>query len=67
MIKNHKNSLKLINKIQKIRSRNNTNWMDLLKLAFKYDPKNSSKIMSKIYRDDQKISKLVKKLYQTSK
>jgi hypothetical protein len=67
MIKSHKNSLKLINKIQKIRSRNNTNWMDLLKLAFKYDPKNSSKIMSKIYRDDQKISKLVKKLYQTSK
>jgi hypothetical protein len=67
MIKSHKNSLKLINKIQKIRSRNNTNWMDLLKLAFKYDPKNSSKIMSKIYRDDQKISKFVKRLYQTSK
>ena len=67
MIKSHKNSLKLINKIQKIRSRNNTNWMDLLKLAFKYDPKNSSEIMSKIYKDDQKISKLVKKLYQSNK
>jgi hypothetical protein len=67
MVKSHKNSLKLINKIQKIRSRNNTNWMDLLKLAFKYNPKKSSKIMSKIYRDDQKISRLVKKLYQNNK
>ena len=67
MVKKRKNSLKLINNIQKIRSKNNVNWMDILRLAFKYDPKNSSKIMSKIYRDDQKISKLVKKLYQTSK
>mgnify|MGYP004362225147 FL=1 len=36
----------------------------MLRLAFKYDPKNSSKIMSKIYLDDQKISKLVKELYK---
>jgi len=65
-VKNLKNkkSLILINKIQKIRSKNNINWMDMLRLAFKYDPKNSSKIMSKIYLDDQKISKLVKELYK---
>ncbi len=62
-LKNRK-SLILINKIQKIRSKNNINWMDMLRLAFKYDPKNSSKIMSKIYLDDQKISKLVKELYK---
>ena len=67
MVKRHKNSLKLINKIQKIRSKNNVNWMDILRLAFKYDPKNSSKIMSKIYKDDLKISKLVKKLYKNNK
>ena len=60
----NKKSLILINKIQKIRSKNNINWMDMLRLAFKYDPKNSSKIMSKIYLDDQKISKLVKELYK---
>ena len=60
-------SLELINKIQKIRSKNNVNWMDILRLAFKFDPKTSSKIMSKIYIDDQKISKLVKKLGESTK
>ena len=65
MKNNKKNqSLELINKIQKIRSKNNINWMDMLRLAFKHDPKNSSIIMSKIYIDDQKISKLVQKLYK---
>ena len=37
---------KIINQIEKIRSKNNVNWMNVLRLAFKYDPKaqqNSSK------------------------
>ncbi len=41
--------------------------MDILRLAFKHDPKNSSNIMAKIYFDDQKISKLVKKLSKINK
>ena len=57
-----KNYEKIINTIQKIRSRNNVNWMNILKLAFKLDPKNASKIMSKINYDDKKISLLIKKL-----
>ena len=61
------NTLKLINKIQYIRSKNNSNWMDILKVAFKHDPQSSSKIMSNIYIDDQKIIKLVKKLVIESK
>ena len=32
------NSNKIINKIQEIRSKNNVNWMDLLRLAFKNAP-----------------------------
>ena len=28
-----------INKVQKIRARNNVNWMNILKLAFKHAPK----------------------------
>ena len=60
-------NLKLINRIQKIRSKNNVNWMNILRLAFKHDAKNASKIMSKIYFDDQKISLLVKKLSKNSK
>ena len=57
-----KNYNKIINEIQKIRSKNNVNWMNILKLAFKLDPKNSAKIMKKINYDDKKISNLLKKL-----
>ena len=53
---------KIINQIEKIRRKNNVNWMDMLRLAFKYDPKGAAKIMSKIYSDDIKIGKLAKKL-----
>ena len=34
-----KNYNQIINKIQKIRAKNNVNWMNILKLAFKLDPK----------------------------
>ena len=53
---------KIIDQIEKIRSKNNGNWMNVLRLAFKYDPKNAAKIMSKIYADDAKIGELAKKL-----
>ena len=54
------NYLKIINQIQKIRSKNNVNWMNILKVAFKHAPKESIKIMSKINSDDKKISNLLK-------
>ncbi len=57
-----KNYNKIINQIQKIRSKNNVNWMDILRLAFKLDPKKASKIMKKINYDDKKISNLLSKL-----
>ena len=56
------NYLKIIKKIEKIRSKNNVNWMNILKLAFKLDPKNAAKIMKKINYDDKKISNLLNKL-----
>jgi hypothetical protein len=59
MKKNYNN---ILNKIEKIRSKNNINWMNILRLAFELDPKKSSKIMSKINFDDKKISELLKKL-----
>ena len=55
-------SVKVVDKIQEIRSKNNVNWMNLLKLALRLNPKKTSEILSKIYADDQKISKLVSKL-----
>ena len=57
-----KNYNQIINKIQKIRAKNNVNWMNILKLAFKHDPRNASKIMKKINYDDKKISKLLSQL-----
>ena len=54
--------IKIINQIQSVRSKNNINWMDILKVAFKYAPEESSKILSKIFQEDQKITKLTKKL-----
>lgn len=60
--KNSKYYLDIINKIEKIRSKNNTNWMNILRVAFKNSPKETAKIMAKIYSDDQNISRLAKKL-----
>jgi len=56
------NGLKVIDQIEAIRGKNNYNWMNLLRLAYKESPEKTTIIMSKIYRDDMKISKLVKKL-----
>ena len=52
---------KIINHIEKIKNKNNINWMNMLRLAFKYDPKGATKIISKIYSDDMRIGKLAKK------
>ena len=57
-----KNYIKIIDQIQKIRSKNNVNWMNILKLVFKLDPDQASKIMKKINYDDKQISKLLNKL-----
>ena len=57
-----KKYLRIIKQIENIRKKNNVNWMNILRLAFKKSPKSAAKIMSKIYIDDNKISQLVKKL-----
>ena len=57
-----KTDLEIINEIEVIRSKNNVNWMNILKLAFKLDPISARKIMSKINYDDKKISELLSKL-----
>tara|TARA_B100000029_G_C17438233_1_gene910524 strand:- start:33 stop:236 length:204 start_codon:yes stop_codon:yes gene_type:complete len=60
--KNFKYYSKIINQIQSVRTKNNKNWMDILRLAFKSNPKQASKILSGIYKEDKRISKLAKKL-----
>ena len=53
---------KIIDKIEKIRKKNNVNWMNILRISFKHDPAKTAEVMSKIYKDDIRISKLVKGL-----
>ncbi len=53
---------KTISLIQKARTINNKNWMDLLRISFKYAPKESKKILKRINLQDKKISILLKKL-----
>ncbi len=56
--------LAIIDEIEKIRGKNNKNWMDLLRLAFKHAPKEAGDIVAEIYRSDSDISALTKKLTQ---
>ena len=57
-------ALKLVDQIQLIRSKNNKNWMDLLKLALKLDFNSTSKILREICKDDKRISKIAQKIYK---
>tara|TARA_Y100000389_G_C17428594_1_gene501124 strand:- start:910 stop:1134 length:225 start_codon:yes stop_codon:yes gene_type:complete len=59
--------LKLVNQIQKIRSKNNKNWMDLLRLSLKLDFNLTAKILKEICKDDKKISNLAQKIYRLKK
>lgn len=54
----------IINAIEKVRSKNNINWMNILRLAFKYSPDKARVIVGKINEDDGEISALLKQLSQ---
>ena len=56
-------ALKFVNKIEKIRSKNNKNWMNLLKLSLTLDLKSTSKILKDICKEDKEISLLAKQIY----
>ena len=56
------NYMIIIDEIEKVRSRNNVNLMDILRLSFNHAPEESKKIMAKINNEDDEISRLFKKL-----
>ena len=62
-----KEGLRLVKKIQNIRSKNNKNWMDLLRLSLELDFDSTSKILKEICKDDRRISALAKKIYKLNK
>jgi len=59
---NFKKTNTVIREIEKVRSKNNKNWMDLLRLACKYAPTKAKKVLKEINRNDRKISKLLKRV-----
>ena len=60
--KKKNNKIKIIDKIENVRKKNNKNWMDILRIAFKYAPDESSKVLSQIYKEDRRLNTLAKKL-----
>ena len=51
---------KIFSDIEKTRSKNNKNWMDLLRLSFESNPKKTLVIVSEILKKDEKLIKLAK-------
>ena len=62
--KNLKRNLKIISQIEKLRSKNNSNWMDIVRVALKNAPKESAKVVKEILSMDSKIQKVAKKLIE---
>jgi methionyl-tRNA formyltransferase len=57
-----KRDLALVDEIQSVRTKNNVNWMDLLRIALKASPAETKSVLRKINSDDNRISELFRKL-----
>lgn len=58
--------LQIIDEIEKIRTKNNKNWMDILRVSFKHAPEEARPILAEINKSDNRISKLLDQLAQNS-
>jgi hypothetical protein len=54
----------IIDQIEAVRRKNNKNWMDLMRLAFKHAPDEAAAIVADIYREDGEISALAAQLVE---
>jgi hypothetical protein len=61
-LKKKNNKIEIIDQIEKVRKKNNKNWMDILRIAFKYAPNQASRVLSEIYKEDKRLNMLAKKL-----
>jgi len=53
---------KIIDDIEKVRSKNNVNWMDIVRLAYKHAPQETIKILKNIKKADKEINNLMDEL-----
>ena len=54
--------LKIIDEIEKVRTRNNVNWMDILRLAIRNAPEDAIDLLQKVNSGDERISELFNKI-----
>jgi DNA-binding FrmR family transcriptional regulator len=54
----------IIDQIEMVRTRNNKNWMDILRLAFKHAPKDAAEVLSEIYKEDKSLNDLAQQLIE---
>ena len=54
--------LEIIDEVENIRTKNNVNWMDILRLAMKYSPQEAKALVKKINKADGEISDLLGRL-----
>ena len=54
--------LEIIDAVEEVRSKNNKNWMDILRVAFKHAPEEARPILAEINKNEEKISMLLDKL-----
>lgn len=59
--------LEIIDEIQKIRGKNNVNWMDILRVAFTHAPEETREVFKRITNDDNLINELSKQLANNGK
>ena len=52
----------VVKNIEDLRKKNNINWMNILRLALKHNPKETKKLLKKINTFDKKISNEVNNL-----
>ena len=58
----HARDMSLVDQIQAVRTRNNVNWMDLLRIALTHAPDETKAVLRQINSDDGSISELLKEL-----
>ena len=63
----NKKDKKIFDQIQNLRSKNNKNWMDLLRLSYELNPKKTLDILSNIISKDQSLVSLAKQLKKKNK
>jgi len=54
--------LEIIDEVEKVRTKNNVNWMDILRLAFTHAPEDARQLMGRVNEHDQHISNLLQEL-----